>query len=271
MGLAGLYGSTAAGAARGLALRMDHGSQYLSDHFTNQIKFWGIQPSYAFVAEPQTNGVAERFNVAEGTDHPWSHLPQHRESCGTPLRLRRTLQCPVIVEKNGYLDAPLKLVRRARRDLNQARRGDKLVSKEPGALQAQLAIGLYMTNDLNRAVRELDEALRLAPNNQEVNVRAIQILAYIGEYERSNALMDDLKKMNPNYPPWLNWMPAYAHLARGENTEAIALLEMTQMGWQDWTRAFIAAAHCLNGDIAEGQASLEVALEPIDLRNDRPG
>ena len=39
MGLAGLYGSTAAGAARGLALRMDHGSQYLSDHFTNQIKF----------------------------------------------------------------------------------------------------------------------------------------------------------------------------------------------------------------------------------------
>ena len=54
MGLAGLNGSTRAGAARGLALRMDHGSQYLSDHFTNQIKFWGIQPSYAFVAE--TNG-----------------------------------------------------------------------------------------------------------------------------------------------------------------------------------------------------------------------
>ena len=53
MGLAGLYGSTSAGAARGLALRMDHGSQYLSDHFTNQIKFWGIQLSYAFVAEPR--------------------------------------------------------------------------------------------------------------------------------------------------------------------------------------------------------------------------
>ena len=36
MGLARLYHSTSAGAARGLALRMDHGSQYLSDHFTNQ-------------------------------------------------------------------------------------------------------------------------------------------------------------------------------------------------------------------------------------------
>ena len=41
-------------ARLGGSLRMDHGSQYLSDHFTNQIKFWGIQPSYAFVAEPQT-------------------------------------------------------------------------------------------------------------------------------------------------------------------------------------------------------------------------
>ena len=79
MGLAGLYGSTAAGAARGLALRMDHGSQYLSDHFTNQIKFWGIQPSYAFVAEPQTNGVAERFNrtLKEETDHARRHCDYH--------------------------------------------------------------------------------------------------------------------------------------------------------------------------------------------------
>ncbi len=28
----------------------------------NQIKFWGIQPSYAFVAQSRTNGVAERFD-----------------------------------------------------------------------------------------------------------------------------------------------------------------------------------------------------------------
>ncbi len=46
----------------GLMLRMDHGSQYLSDHFVNQVRFWGIMPSFAFVAEPETNGVAERFN-----------------------------------------------------------------------------------------------------------------------------------------------------------------------------------------------------------------
>jgi hypothetical protein len=33
---------------------MDHGSQYTSDDFRDQIRFWGITPSYAFVAEPQT-------------------------------------------------------------------------------------------------------------------------------------------------------------------------------------------------------------------------
>ena len=62
MALNNLYGNVRQGVARGLALRMDHGTQYLSDHFLNQIKFWGIALSFAFVAEPQTNGVAERFN-----------------------------------------------------------------------------------------------------------------------------------------------------------------------------------------------------------------
>ena len=32
----------AADVARGLLLRMDHGSQYLSDHFVKQVKFYGI-------------------------------------------------------------------------------------------------------------------------------------------------------------------------------------------------------------------------------------
>lgn len=61
-GLKTEFGATDAEAGRGLALRMDHGTQYTADDFLNQIKFWGIAPSFAFVAEPQTNGVAERFN-----------------------------------------------------------------------------------------------------------------------------------------------------------------------------------------------------------------
>ena len=61
-GLERLYGSLDADVARGLALRMDHGSQYLSDHSLKQIRHWGIHPSFGFVEEPETNGVAERWN-----------------------------------------------------------------------------------------------------------------------------------------------------------------------------------------------------------------
>jgi transposase InsO family protein len=55
------FGQLRADAARGLALRHDHGSNFMAEHFQKQIKFWGIAPSFAFVAEPETNGVIERF------------------------------------------------------------------------------------------------------------------------------------------------------------------------------------------------------------------
>lgn len=59
--IAAIYGSPQPDVARGLALRMDHGSQFSSRQYRQQLRYWGITPSYAFVGEPQTNGVAERF------------------------------------------------------------------------------------------------------------------------------------------------------------------------------------------------------------------
>ena len=106
MGLARLYDSTSAGAARGLALRMDHGSQYLSDHFTNQIKFWGIQPSYAFVAEPQTNGVAERFNrtLKEQSQIVHGRIYRNIEELRNAVRgFVEQYNAQWLVEKNDYL------------------------------------------------------------------------------------------------------------------------------------------------------------------------
>jgi transposase InsO family protein len=56
-----VFGSIGADAARGVSLRHDHGSAFMSDYFQNQLKFFGMAPSFAFVREPETNGVAERF------------------------------------------------------------------------------------------------------------------------------------------------------------------------------------------------------------------
>jgi transposase InsO family protein len=53
-------GAVAADAARGLAVRHDHGPQYAARDFRAGLTFLGITPSPAFVGEPQGNGVAER-------------------------------------------------------------------------------------------------------------------------------------------------------------------------------------------------------------------
>jgi putative transposase len=55
------FGHLEASAARGLALRHDHGSAFMAGAFQKQIRFWGMAPSYAFVGEPETNGCIERL------------------------------------------------------------------------------------------------------------------------------------------------------------------------------------------------------------------
>ena len=55
------FGGFAKGIARGLSVRHDHGSQYMSDHFQKEIGFLGIESSPAFVRAPEGNGCAERF------------------------------------------------------------------------------------------------------------------------------------------------------------------------------------------------------------------
>ena len=55
------FGGFARGIAAGLALRHDHGSQYMADDFQRELRFLGIESSPAFVRAPEGNGCAERF------------------------------------------------------------------------------------------------------------------------------------------------------------------------------------------------------------------
>lgn len=111
-GLMAVFGSVGPEAARGLSLRMDHGTQYLSDHFLNQIRYWGITPSFAFVEQPQTNGVAERFNrtLKEQAIHGrvFQNVADVRRAVAEFVELYNEHW---LVEKNGF-----KSPRQARRD-----------------------------------------------------------------------------------------------------------------------------------------------------------
>ena len=54
-------GSVEAGVATGLKLRHDGGSCFRSGHYQAEIDHLGLERSPAFVYEPETNGVVEKF------------------------------------------------------------------------------------------------------------------------------------------------------------------------------------------------------------------
>jgi putative transposase len=55
------FGAFGQAIARGLVLRHDHGSQYMSHVFQEELRFLRITSLPAFVRAPQGNGCAERF------------------------------------------------------------------------------------------------------------------------------------------------------------------------------------------------------------------
>lgn len=60
-GVAEFVGPIGQHVATGLAVRHDHGSQYMSHYFQDELRFLGIASSPSYVAQPEGNGVAERF------------------------------------------------------------------------------------------------------------------------------------------------------------------------------------------------------------------
>jgi transposase InsO family protein len=97
------FGSFAKGAAAGLQLRHDHGSQYVSHHFQAELRFLGIQSSPAFVREPEGNGCAERFIRTLKENLLWvRRFDTVEEPRLALLAFRRIYNQSWIIERHGY-------------------------------------------------------------------------------------------------------------------------------------------------------------------------
>lgn len=123
---------------------MDNGSQYLSEHFQNQIKFWGIAPSFAFVSQPQTNGVAERFSRTLKEQVIYCRTYRNIEELRVAVTafMERYNQ-HWLVEKLGYR-IPNQACSDFYNDQQKKQRNSYLVSKVPGALQhLKILVGSY--------------------------------------------------------------------------------------------------------------------------------
>jgi transposase InsO family protein len=98
------FSGFAEGVARGLAVRHDHGSQYMSDHFQREIAFLGIESSPAFVRAPEGNGCAERFIRTLKENLLWVHYFETIEDLRQALlAFRETYNTAWLIERHGYL------------------------------------------------------------------------------------------------------------------------------------------------------------------------
>lgn len=98
-----IFGAFRVGLAEGLALRHDHGSQYVSDDFQREIRFLGMESSPAFVHAPEGNGVVERFFGTLKEQFLWCHDCRTLEELNEQLQQwRQRYNEQWLIERHGH-------------------------------------------------------------------------------------------------------------------------------------------------------------------------
>jgi putative transposase len=97
------FGGFAQGIAAGLAVRHDHGSQYMSGDFQKELRFLGIESSPAFVRAPEGNGCAERFIRTLKENLLWVRTFDTVEELRRALlAFRETYNATWLIERHGF-------------------------------------------------------------------------------------------------------------------------------------------------------------------------
>jgi len=114
------FGGFAKTIACGLAVRHDHGSQYMSDAFQKELAFLGIESSSAFVRAPEGNGCAERFIRTLKENLLWVRTFDTIEELRQALlAFRETYNDTWLIERHGFL-SPAEYRRRRLQPIAQA-------------------------------------------------------------------------------------------------------------------------------------------------------
>jgi putative transposase len=98
------FGGFANHIARGLSVRHDHGSQYMSDVFQKELDFLGVESSPAFVRMPEGNGCAERFIRTLKENLLWMRsfdtIEELRQAL---LAFRQIYNATWLIERHGFI------------------------------------------------------------------------------------------------------------------------------------------------------------------------
>ena len=105
-----------------------------------------------------------------------------------------------------------------------------------------LAIVHFFRGENDKFMAEAQIALNLNPNDPETLADIGHYLAFMGEFQRGNALSRQAQQLNPLHPGWYYFSFSRYHYDRREYAETIA--DMQRAGYPDfyWTHLLNAAA-----------------------------
>ena len=138
------------------------------------------------------------------------------------------------------------------------------VRLDPSDAEAHAVFGMSLANkgDMGRAKSELDTALRLAPGSSEILTFYTGFAARFGEPERGAQMVDQVMRLDPNYPMWASNFFAPAYFMAGRYEDAVKMLErMTPNNYQKWTWVVRSSSLAALGRTDEANASVIEALK----------
>lgn len=141
---------------------------------------------------------------------------------------------------------------------------ERAVRLDPSDAEAHAVFGMSLANkgDMGRAKSELDTALRLAPGSSEILTFYTGFAARFGEPERGAQMVDQVMRLDPNYPMWASNFFAPAYFMAGRYEDAVKMLErMTPDNYQKWTWVVRSSSLAALGRTDEATASVKEALK----------
>ncbi|MER8434925.1 tetratricopeptide repeat protein [Mesorhizobium caraganae] len=102
---------------------------------------------------------------------------------------------------------------------------ERAVRLDPSDAEAHAVLGMSFgeRGDLARAKIELDTALRMAPGSAEILTFYVGWASTFGEPERGVELVDQVIRLDPNYPLWATGVFSFAYFMAGRYEDALKM------------------------------------------------
>ena len=198
-----------------------------------------------------------RSITPEGRDAARACLERAVEAAPNYSDAWASLALVYVLEYSIAFDGPRDAVERG---LEAARRAVEL---DPTSAWAHLALarGLFFQQDVDQAIDEALEAVRLNPMNADIVGTAGYYIAFAGQRDTGRALIDRAIALNPVHPTWYLIPDFYEYYANRDYDRALEVAKESAAGRASWrSHMRLAIAHAQVGELAESQAALEELL-----------